>query len=170
MTEHGPNSPHGPWLRIIAIAKLAKAAALIAIGVGALRMSNRESAELLHHQIVSTGIHPGSHLLHAAIARVSGLDPHQLREIGVATFVYAALFLTEGLGLLAEKRWAEYFTVIVTGSFVPLEVYETAHHFTWLRVLATALNLAAVSYVIYVLRHSPSARRNGAQPEGAAGA
>ena len=33
-------------------------------------------------------------------------------------------FFDEGVSLLLRKRWAEYFTVIVTASFIPLEIYE----------------------------------------------
>jgi uncharacterized membrane protein (DUF2068 family) len=66
--------------------------------------------------------------------------------------VDAALFLVEGLGLLARKRWAEYFTIGITGSFIPLEVYEMAHHLTAARLLGAALNVAAVAYLAHHLR------------------
>ncbi len=48
----------------------------------------------------------------------------------MGTFLYAGLFLIEGTGLLLRKHWAEYFTIITTGLFIPLEVYELARHFT----------------------------------------
>ena len=45
---------------------------------------------------------------------------HRLREISVATFGYSALALTEGVGLLLEKVWAEYLTLILTVSVFAL--------------------------------------------------
>ncbi len=46
--------------------------------------------------------------------KLLSLDDRKLKAIGAGTFFYAALLLTEGIGLLLRRRWAEYFTVIVT--------------------------------------------------------
>jgi uncharacterized membrane protein (DUF2068 family) len=52
------------------------------------------------------------------------LDDRKLEILSGLTFAYSALFLTEGTGLFFEKRWAEFFTIIATASFIPLELYE----------------------------------------------
>jgi uncharacterized membrane protein (DUF2068 family) len=54
-----------------------------------------------------------------------------------------------------RRRWAEWLTVIVTGSFVPLEVYELAHRAGWGKVVALALNLAIVGYLGVQLSRRP---------------
>jgi len=69
-----------------------------------------------------------------------------------ARFAYAALFLTEGTGLLLRKRWAQYFTIIVTGSFLPLEVYEFARHASVAKLLVILLNVAIIGYLVVRLR------------------
>ena len=51
-----------------------------------------------------------------ALAKIMNLLPKDFREFGVGSFVYAALFLTEGIGLWLAKPWAEWFTIIITGS------------------------------------------------------
>ena len=71
----------------------------------------------------------------------------------LGTLVYAALFLTEGIGLLLEKVWAEYFTVIVTSSFLPLEIYELIKKFNGFKVAVTIANAAIVAYLIWRLKH-----------------
>ena len=38
--------------------------------------------------------------------------------------LYAGLFLTEGICLWLEKRWAEWLTVIIISSLIPLEIYD----------------------------------------------
>jgi len=76
------------------------------------------------------------------------VDDRKLKEIGAGTFFYAGIFLTEGLGLLLRKTWAEYFTIIVTGSFIPLEVYLITQHFTAVRSLATLVNIVIVWYLL----------------------
>jgi len=45
--------------------------------------------------------------------------------------VYAALLLTEGIGLLLRRRWAEYFSVVAVAFKKTLEVYELTRRLTW---------------------------------------
>ena len=87
-----------------------------------------------------------------ALVFVSRLTPERLEALGIGAFLYAALFTTEGIGLWLGKRWAEYLTVIATGSFVPFEVYELARRPGLPRVAALVLNLAVVAYLIHHLR------------------
>jgi uncharacterized membrane protein (DUF2068 family) len=74
----------------------------------------------------------------------------------VGTFFYALLHLVEGTGLVLRRRWAEYLTVVATGSLLPLEFYEIARKFSVLRVGVLAINLAIVAYVIARLRRRSS--------------
>jgi uncharacterized membrane protein (DUF2068 family) len=70
----------------------------------------------------------------------------------IGTFVYAALVITEGCGLLAQQVWAEYLTVIATASLIPVEIYELQKHFTMLKVGVIVINIAMVVYLIILLR------------------
>ena len=75
------------------------------------------------------------------------------------------MLLTEGTGLLLRQRWAEYFTVVVTGSFIPLELYELARHVTVLRLIVIGINVAIVWYLIAALRRGGTERARQAPPE-----
>jgi uncharacterized membrane protein (DUF2068 family) len=46
-----------------------------------------------------------------------------------------------------RKHWAEYLTLISTGLFIPLEVFEIYRRFTLIRVAVLAINLAIVWYL-----------------------
>ena len=72
--------------------------------------------------------------------------------LSVGTLFYSALFFTEGIGLLLRKRWAEYFTIISTGAFIPLEIYELLKHVTPVKILLMILNVAIVVYLVLRLR------------------
>jgi uncharacterized membrane protein (DUF2068 family) len=95
---------------------------------------------------------PDNQHIHAVLARIFRVTPKQLRELSVGTFVYASIFLTEGTGLLMRKHWAEYLTLISTGLFIPLEVYELAHRFTPIRLVVLLLNFATVWYLAVRIR------------------
>jgi uncharacterized membrane protein (DUF2068 family) len=68
----------------------------------------------------------------------------------VAAFLigYGILQLVEGTGLWLLKRWGEYFAVVATSIFLPLEIYELSEKVTLLRVGALVLNVAAVIYLL----------------------
>ena len=90
-------------------------------------------------------------------------DTRSLVAISVGSFIYAALLLTEATGLWLRRRWAEYFTIIVTGSFIPLEIYELARRFTGTRLAIIVVNVAIVAYLVRNLRVT----RHQRAPEGA---
>ena len=65
----------------------------------------------------------------AALVKADLIDPYKVR-ISIILIVYAALHATEGLGLLLRKRWAEYFTVIMTALPIPYELFLMIHRTT----------------------------------------
>jgi uncharacterized membrane protein (DUF2068 family) len=62
---------------------------------------------------------------------------------------YALLEIVEGVGLWLLARWGEYFAVVATSIFLPLEVYDLANKgVTLTRAGAFAINVAAVVYLL----------------------
>ncbi len=137
-------------LRLIALFKLAKVIALTTVGIVALRTVDHTGD--LDRWAGMLRFAPSNKYLHGALAKIGGLSTRQLEELGVGTFVYAAVFLVEGLGLWRRKRWAEYLTVIVTGSFIPIEIYELVEHVSIAKAVAIAINIAVVLYLIIRIR------------------
>jgi uncharacterized membrane protein (DUF2068 family) len=139
-------------LRLIAAFKLLKAGLLIALGVGAFKLLHKDMAQAIEHVIEALRLDPANHFIDAAVAKASNLSPEQIKKLGVGSFIYAGLFLTEGVGLWLLKRWAEWLTVIITSSLVPLEIYEIHRHPTPAKVVVLALNVAIVVYLIFRIR------------------
>ena len=146
-------------IRLIAIFKLFKAALLIAVGVGAFRLMHHDIGDALQHWVETFKLDPGNHFVDAALGKASNLDPRQVEHLGIGSFIYAALFLTEGTGLWLRKRWAEWLTVVITSSLVPLEIYEIHRHFTIAKVVVLILNIAIVGYLVFRIRSHQSSRK-----------
>lgn len=62
------------------------------------------------------------------------------------------LYLTEGVGLILQKRWAEYFTVITTSALIPLEIYELAKRVSTVKLAILVVNVVIVWYLISRIR------------------
>lgn len=149
---------HGRGLRIIAAFKLLKAVALLALGVGALRLLHKDVAAIVEHWINVFRGDPHNHYINLLLTKLAIVDDRRLKELSIGTFLYSAIFFTEGIGLALKQRWAEYFTVITTSSFLPLEIYEIAKHASASKILALAINLAVVVYLVLEIRRFPKRR------------
>lgn len=135
------------WILLIGLFKLVKGLGLLVLGFGLLHLLHRDVAEVAQHWIDVLRVDPDNRFVHSALLKIFNVTPKQLKELSAGTFVYSAIFLTEGFGLLARKHWAEYMTLISTGLFIPLEVYEIHRHFTVTKLAVTAVNVAIVWYL-----------------------
>lgn len=72
--------------------------------------------------------------------------------VGAGLLVYGVLQWLEGTGLWLLKRWGEYFAVVATSLFIPIEIYELVERVTWVRVGALIINIAAVIYILLTKR------------------
>jgi uncharacterized membrane protein (DUF2068 family) len=139
-------------LLVIAAFKLLKGLALLAVGIGAHTLIDRDLVAVVEHWVNVFRVDPNNHYLHTLLERCTDLNPQRLKELSFGTFFYAALLLTEGIGLALGKRWAEYFTIIATSSFIPLEIYEIFHHANITKVVVLLINVAVVWYLVLELR------------------
>ncbi len=137
-----------PALILIGLFKLAKAIGLIVVGIGALKLLHKDIGQTVEHWVNVLRVDPDNRFIHRLITRIFHVTPAQLKAVSAGTFFYAALLLIEGIGLLLRRHWAEYFTVITTAALIPLEIYEIAHHLTWVKVAVLAINVAIVWYLI----------------------
>jgi len=160
-------APH-PGLKLIAAFKFLKAAVLIAAGLAALGLLSPARAALAEAWLEHLALGHGHRLLaswaeHAA-ALLSAAGSRRLVELAIGAFLYAGLFLVEGVGLVRAKRWAEYLTVIATSSYLPLEGWAVWHHPSPAPAATMLLNVVVVIYLIVQLRSPPSMTERAHSP------
>jgi len=124
----------------------------VAAGVGALNLLHKDIADVVTRWVELLRVDPENRFIHGILAKLFSATSKQLKELSAGSFVYAGLFLTEGVGLLLRKHWAEYLTVITTGALIPLEIYELVKGFSSARVAILAINVAIVWYLISRIR------------------
>jgi uncharacterized membrane protein (DUF2068 family) len=148
-------------IQLIGVFKLLKAAMLLALGLGALSMRHQHS--WLNTWVHAVAADPHGRYVAELLAKITSFHVRQLVEIGVGSLVYASVFMTEGIGLILRKGWAEVLTVFITISFIPLEVYEMVEHASWAKIVVIIVNVAIVIYLVRRLRregHWPFHRRS----------
>jgi uncharacterized membrane protein (DUF2068 family) len=143
---------HDRGLLAIGLFKLAKAIFFFGVGVGAIHLLHKDLEDEVMRLALRFKFDPESRFVSLLLDKVDLIDAHRLRQISVATFGYSALALTEGVGLLLEKVWAEYLTLILTVSFLPWELYELVRRPDWFRLSLLLINLAVLWYLVWLLR------------------
>lgn len=138
------------WL--IVLFKFFHVAMLLAVGLGALHLLNHDMSDFADHLVNLFRVDPDNRYISGLLEKLQFVSEKQLKELSIGSFIYAAVTLTEGTGLALRKRWAEYFTIAVTASFLPLEIYEIARHATAMKFVLLAINLAIVGYLVVRLR------------------
>jgi uncharacterized membrane protein (DUF2068 family) len=139
-------------LLLIGLFKLGKAIFFFCIGAGAIHLLHKDLGDEVMQLATRLKFDPENRFVTLLLDKVDLIDDHRLRQIGFATFGYSALALTEGCGLLMEKVWAEYLTLILTISFLPWELYELARRPDWFRLSLLIINLAVLWYLVWLLR------------------
>lgn len=141
-------------LRVIALYKLGKVILLLAAAYGVLRL--RDASFIAHIYSWASTLPSGleQDVVRRALSWFSGLSPSRVEALGSVTLAYAAIFAIEGVGLWLRKRWAEWLTIIITGSLIPLELWEVGHRPTLGKFVVLAVNVAIVWYLIIQLRSS----------------
>jgi uncharacterized membrane protein (DUF2068 family) len=142
-------------IKLIVVFKYIKGVLLIAVALGAHHLLNHDMSDFAEHLVDSFRVDPNNHYIHIVLEKLTFLSRKQLEALSLGSFFYAAIVLTEGTGLALHKRWAEYFTIIATGSFLPLEVYELAHRVTPIKIVVMLINLAILAYLIARVMKKP---------------
>jgi uncharacterized membrane protein (DUF2068 family) len=150
-------------LRLIAIDKALHAVLLFAVAVGVWIVAGHQDATrntFLRLLIVINGGNPDQSTtpalhLGAITSRVDWvlrLNTSTLHAASAGIAGYAALNATEAFGLWHARRWAEYLSAVATSVFIPIELYELAHHATIFKAGTLAANVLIVAYLVYAKR------------------
>lgn len=146
------------WVSVIAVYKAAKTIVLILVAVAAFHLDRSENFAHLVHWLEQLSLSDSGGLRWKLVEKLQSMGPSKFVAVGVVALAYAAIFATEGIGLWLQKYWAEWFTVIATGSLVPVEIYELVRGFSWLKLVALVANIVIVVYLIHVALQSRQAR------------
>lgn len=160
---HAPSVPRGRALRdelimrFLAVERVVRGLVFLAAGVVVwqFRDSRVHLREVFQEKLPilsQLGFNVGESRIVHTIDTALGLSGTALAWIAVALVAYAAVELIEAVGLWRGERWGEYFAVIATSAFLPLEIYEITEKVTVLRAGALVVNIAAVAWLLWSKR------------------
>jgi uncharacterized membrane protein (DUF2068 family) len=148
-------------MRALAIERAFRSTIFLLVAAGVLKVSG--SRERLQHALDQDipllkplanqiGWDPDNSKLIRHIAHAFALSSSTLLWIAVGLAAYGLIELVEAVGLWLMARWGEYFAVIATSVFLPLEIYELTEKITALRLFALLVNIVAVVWLLWSKR------------------
>ena len=143
-------------LEVIAGFKFLQATTLILAGLGAFGLMNPGVSEAAGDWIERLAAGNGQRFAVAAATRIlpifNAATPRHFAAFGLGALLYATVFLVEGIGLWRGKKWAEYLTIGVTASLLPVEVMALVHRVTLVRIATLVINTLVIVYLLWELR------------------
>jgi uncharacterized membrane protein (DUF2068 family) len=153
---------HDRGILAIGVFKLLKGLLFILLGIGVIKLIHRDVVDVLMGWLTDMHFDPESKFVNIVLDKAALIDAHRMRQISIAIFCYAGLDFIEGIGLVLEKTWAEFLTLILTASFLPWEFFEIFRHPTWVKAALTLVNLLVVAYLVFYVQWRLRERRKKA--------
>ena len=150
---------HDRGLLAIGLLKLIEAVFFFLVGIGAIHFIHHDLGDAATRLAERLRMDMDGRVMTWVLDHLDDVTAHRLKQIGVATFLYAGLRVTEGVGLVMEKTWAEYLTVGVTMSFLPWELFEICRRPDLIRIGLFAVNLIVLGYLLWWLKRNRGAER-----------
>ena len=144
--------PAAPGLghRWLAYYKFGSGALLFLVGVEAIRLLHADVRFVLEHWVA--WFHADRlRYVQTVLGQIGPVSSRDMLGMSLASFAYSGLQMLEGIGLYLERRWAEYLALLGTGGFLPIELYELAHAFSWTKLGVLVFNALIVAYLVRLL-------------------
>ena len=139
------NRPPGLWS--IVVFKLGKGILFFSIAFGLWSLMDNNLPEDLRQLLQQLHFDPERRFWADISARVAKITVANLAWLGSSSFLYAALSSAEALGLFWRRRWAGWLALAEGAFFIPIEVFELSHGFTWGLAIILLVNVMIVVYL-----------------------
>lgn len=139
-------------LLAVAIFKLGKTLFFGTVAVGAMRLLHRNIGDLVMRVTDALPLDPEGHFVSLIMDRADLIGNHQLRMLSLGALFYACVCLVEGVGLLMEKVWAEYLTLVLTTLALPWELFELIREPSTYKGVLICANVVVVLYLFIEVR------------------
>lgn len=138
-------------LRAVSIFEAGKGVLVFSLALFLSTFVSRDLPGIIVEFRTRWNVDPSSHIPALAKMLMHDLTGSRLHFLIMLAAIYALMRFVEAYGLWFEKRWAEWFALVSGGVYLPVELYELAKGFSWLKTGLLAINLVIVGYMLILL-------------------
>ncbi|HEV8542135.1 MAG TPA: DUF2127 domain-containing protein [Verrucomicrobiae bacterium] len=147
---------HHAGLRVVALFEGFKGLLVLIVGLTLLHYVDegvqRAAEEIVRH----LHLNPASRIPRIFEAAAGRVPDAQIEGLALGAFLYSIMRFVECYGLWRNRVWAEWFALVSSGVFVPVEIYEMVVKPTPVKATLLVLNVAVVIYLAFCLRSNRS--------------
>jgi uncharacterized membrane protein (DUF2068 family) len=156
-------NPQHAGLRLIAVIKLVKAALLIAVGLGSLRLIDDDLSEFARRWAKHLNIDTENHAAHWVITWAASVPPDKIRHFGYIALLFALDQIVEGVGLWYNRPWAKYLLLVATSIGLLWESYKSIQEPATIHYVGVGFAIGILLYLWWMIRIDR--RKPGAAPD-----
>ncbi len=132
----------------IVFLKVLKSLSLAALAIFLLGYLHRDPVELVVEVANAVNLPSTSTVFTHAVSLAMGLTVGKEIALAMTAFGYSVLLAIEAVGLTRRMAWARWFTIAITASLLPFEIYEIVHRpGEPLRIATFVVNIGIVIYL-----------------------
>jgi len=157
-TARGPDAPLPAsrragrmGVRLIAAWEAAKGVLVVLVAGLAVWFLKPDAVAALDRLADQLHLNPAGHLSQAFQKAAEHLTDTHLQLFAAGAGLYALLHFIEAYGLWRQRRWGWMLGIASAGIYLPVEIWELIHRFTWTSAGVFALNLVII-LVLWVSR------------------
>jgi uncharacterized membrane protein (DUF2068 family) len=137
-----------PTLYVIIGIKLLKGALFVALAITAYTLSDNNLPEEYQRALHFLKLNPERKFWSDLAVGIASLTEARVRGVAVGAFIYSLFSWVEGVGLIFRVPWAGWLAIGESAFFIPIEVYELVHSFSFLVLGILGLNVLIVWYLL----------------------
>jgi uncharacterized membrane protein (DUF2068 family) len=129
--------------------KVVKSVLLGALGAFLLGYLHRDPVQVVVSVANTINLSSTSTMFYRAVSFATHLTTRRQVALALTAFGYSALLGTEAVGLALRRSWARWFTIGMTASLLPFEVYEIIRRpGEPIRIATLVVNIFVLVYLI----------------------
>jgi len=136
-----------PALYFIIAIKLVKGVLLLLLAFGVYQLADNDLVKDYRAFLDLIHIDPERKFFTDLAAKIKNITPTNVMWVASGTAFYSLFSLTEGIGLIFRAWWAGNLAISESAFFIPIEVYELVHGFSWAVLVILVLNVFIVWYL-----------------------
>jgi len=137
-----------PTLYVIIAIKLLKFSLFASLAIWLYTLSDNDLPWEYHRLLHFLRLNPERRFWADLAVKVGTLTEANLLWTALGTLVYSLFSLIEGVGLMFRAEWAGWLAIGESAFFIPIEVLELIHRFSWTVAVILALNVFIVWYLL----------------------
>ena len=139
-------------LKVIACLKVLRGTLAMAVGVTLyIIYGHSEVLNWQEHSFISS-IAQKDPFFQIFIDWLAKFPNEQVLYISLFAFGIGLIRYIEAIGVWLDKTWAQWLVVITAFIYIPFEINELIHQFTWTITIIMAINFVVSFYLLHILR------------------